>query len=197
MPYVRRALWLTLTLVLVAPSASNAAPYFRDFGRYAAPEGDSEITVTTPSSTSIRFAGHALGIYAYSGTSSRGAFVLDEPTRVSITGTVSVLETGGPPSGFDFRISHFEDEFLAIFWTTGIYDLADEITLSPGDYSFFIGANGTDASDGASFDVLLTIPEPSTANSLVMGLCILASLQPRRRSHTTGGRSSNQPRRTS
>ena len=90
------------------------------------------------------------------------------------------FEIGSATSAiFDFRIYQFEDRYLKVFDTSGYFEFADHIDLPAGDYMFFLAANGGHRGPqsglppgvgGVSFDVLLTIPEPSTALLISMGL---------------------------
>jgi len=191
------------------PADSLATPYFQDLGRYAArginesgggasppfdlieaapaPDGSrtAGIAVDTLSSVEIRFAGYAEHQSTYSGTTSSGAFVLDRPAVVRLLGNVTVLETGGSPSAFQFRItrSPLSTVYASDLVFNGSYDFEESLDLAPGDFFFHIGAIGTDGGDGIEFDLVLVIPEPSIAVLLGLGLAVLACNENQGRTH--------------
>lgn len=119
---------------------------------------------------------------AFAGTTSSLGFTLDEATRVSITGTAVLLDgvSGGPPQ-FDVRVQsgYGGTTNNLIFFTTvsGGYAISEESILPAGSYSFLYGAIAPDVTDSASYDVVLTIPEPSSIALGAPALMLLALLK--------------------
>lgn len=195
---------LTITLIFMATD-SSALPQFTDLGAYqvlnwsegrvvgsppfelieAPPDSygnrTAGLAVHLPDANSIHFSGYAENGFTVVGTyqQRRGAFVVDEPTRVRMLGDVSIRQAGSAVQTFDFRIieSVLYTTHAVVFGVEGDHHFDDFVDLSPGTYEFIlsISSNSLPGAGVTSFDALLAIPEPSTALLVGLGLTMLGA----------------------
>jgi hypothetical protein len=124
-------------------------------------------------------------------TSSGGSFTLDQPTRVRIAGWAELLDgqagqggtDGTGPAEFDARVmlNGLYNSVMAFTQTSGLTTFDEAALLPPGFYTFSYGSNAPQLGDGAAYDFLLTIPEPTIVLLLLSGALIAAPLALRRR----------------
>jgi len=139
------------------------------------------------------FAGEQLSPFTlhFSGTLHNGAdawassglaFTLDTPTLVSIMGTATLHETPGqPPPGFDTRVSENIFNTKLIFKeSSGDFVIDEHAVLPAGGYGFGYSAHAPNNATDVTYNIFLTIPEPSPIMLTAAGLAGICTSRRRR-----------------
>ena len=140
-----------------------------------------EFTGEQPSPLTLHFTG-AVRNGAHVQLQSSISFTLDEPTLVRIAGWATLLDGDGVgPADFDARVQDVWQNNELIFFTTsdGAWTFDEFAMLEAGWYSFHYSANAPQVLDQASYDFILTIPEPSSL--VLVGAGLIANARSSRR----------------
>ena len=112
------------------------------------------------------------GATAY--TISTGAFTLEEPTFVRISGWADLLDgDGSGPAQFDAGVGG-PAVLRSFFVTDGLTTFDEGAILPAGWYQFWYLVQAPQVSDRAQYDFLLAIPESGTGLLVMSGLLGLA-----------------------